>query len=91
MKKISLFLSALLISAISMAATVTMDFTSAAGLEKIGIAYPTTDAGNGAYSTDLVEGKAEKFCKENDILLTAFDCEAEEILCRLDPYGTEIL
>ena len=68
MKKISLFLSALLISAISMAATVTMDFTSAAGLEKIGIAYPTTDAGNGAYSTDLVEGKAYV---QEDVAITA--------------------
>ena len=68
MKKLSLFLSALLISAISMAATVTMDFTSAAGLEKIGIAYPTTDAGNGAYSTDLVEGKAYV---QEDVAITA--------------------
>ena len=68
MKKISLFLSALLISAISMAATVTMDFTSAAGLEKIGIAYPTTDAGNGAYATDLVEGKAYV---QEDVAITA--------------------
>ena len=68
MKKISLFLSALLISAFSMAATVTMDFTSAAGLEKIGIAYPTTDAGNGAYATDLVEGKAYV---QEDVAITA--------------------
>ena len=68
MKKISLFLSALLISVISMAATVTMDFTSAAGLEKIGIAYPTTDAGNGAYATDLVEGKAYV---QEDVAITA--------------------
>lgn len=68
MKKISLFLSALLISAISMAATVTMDFTSAAGLEAIGIPYPTTDAGNGAYATDLVEGNAYV---QEDVAITA--------------------
>ena len=68
MKKLSLFLSALLISAISMAATVTMDFTSAAGLEAIGIPYPTTDAGNGAYATDLVEGNAYV---QEDVAITA--------------------
>jgi hypothetical protein len=45
-----------------------MDFTSAAGLEKIGIAYPTTDAGNGAYATDLVEGKAYV---QEDVAITA--------------------
>jgi hypothetical protein len=58
MKKISLFLSALLISAISMAATVTMDFTSAAGLEAIGIPYPTKAENDGAYSSNLVIGQA---------------------------------
>ena len=58
MKKISLFLSALLISAISMATTVTMDFTSAAGLEKIGIPYPTKVENDGAYSSNLVVGQA---------------------------------
>lgn len=58
MKKISLFLSALLISAISMAATVTMDFTSAAGLEAIGIPYPTKAENDGAYSSNLVIGHA---------------------------------
>ena len=58
MKKISLFLSALLISAISMAATVTMDFTSAAGLEAIGIPYPTKTEDGGAFSRNLVIGQA---------------------------------
>lgn len=58
MKKISLFLSALLISAISMAATVTMDFTSAAGLEAIGIPYPTKTEDGGAFSSNLVIGQA---------------------------------
>ena len=58
MKKISLFLSALLISAISMAATVTMDFTSAAGLEALGIPYPTKAENDGAYSSNLVIGQA---------------------------------
>ena len=58
MKKISLFLSALLISAISMAATVTMDFTSAAGLEAIGIPYPTKTEDGGAFSSNLVVGQA---------------------------------
>ena len=58
MKKISLFLSALFISAISMAATVTMDFTSAAGLEAIGIPYPTKAENDGAYSSNLVIGQA---------------------------------
>lgn len=58
MKKISLFLSALLISAFSMAATVTMDFTSAAGLEAIGIPYPTKAENDGAYSSNLVIGQA---------------------------------
>ena len=58
MKKISLFLSALLICAISMAATVTMDFTSAEGLEKIGIPYPTKEENDGAYSSNLVVDQA---------------------------------
>jgi hypothetical protein len=58
MKKISLFLSALLISAISMAATVTMDFTSAAGLEAIGIPYPTKTEDGGAFSSNIVIGQA---------------------------------
>jgi hypothetical protein len=58
MKKISLFLSALLISAFSMAATVTMDFTSAAGLEAIGIPYPTKTEDGGAFSSNLVIGQA---------------------------------
>lgn len=58
MKKLSLFLSALLISAISMAATVTMDFTSAAGLEAIGIPYPTKTEDGGAFSSNLVIGQA---------------------------------
>jgi hypothetical protein len=58
MKKISLVLSALLISAISMAATVTMDFTSAAGLEAIGIPYPTKTEDGGAFSSNLVIGQA---------------------------------
>ena len=51
-------MSALLISAISMAATVTMDFTSAAGLEAIGIPYPTKTEDGGAFSSNLVIGQA---------------------------------
>ena len=49
-------------------ANVTFDFTTEDGLEALGIAYPTTDAGNGAYSTDLEEGKAYS---QNGISLTA--------------------
>lgn len=49
-------------------ANVTFDFTTKEGLEALGIAYPTTDAGNGAYSTDLEEGKAYS---QNGISLTA--------------------
>ena len=49
-------------------ANVTFDFTTEEGLEALGIAYPTTDAGNGAYSTDLEEGKAYS---QNGISLTA--------------------
>lgn len=49
-------------------ATVVMDFTGEEGLEKLGIAYPTTDAGNGAFSTDLEEGKAYS---QNGVSLTA--------------------
>ena len=60
MKKITLLLSAMLFSMMSFAATtVTMDFTSQAGLDKLGIAYPvgetTTD---GAFQTELVAGQA---------------------------------
>lgn len=49
-------------------ANVTFDFTTKDGLEALGIAYPTTDAGNGAYATDLEEGKAYS---QNGISLTA--------------------
>lgn len=49
-------------------AKVTFDFTTEEGLEALGIAYPTTDAGNGAYATDLEEGKAYS---QNGISLTA--------------------
>ena len=49
-------------------ANVTFDFTTKEGLEALGIAYPTTDAGNGACSTDLEEGKAYS---QNGISLTA--------------------
>ena len=49
-------------------ANVTFDFTTEEGLEALGIAYPTTDAGNDAYSTDLEEGKAYS---QNGISLTA--------------------
>lgn len=49
-------------------ATVVMDFTGEEGLEKLGIAYPTTDAGSGAFSTDLEEGKAYS---QNGVSLTA--------------------
>ena len=49
-------------------ANVTFDFTTEDGLEALGIAYPTTDAGNGAYATDLEEGKAYS---QNGISLTA--------------------
>lgn len=60
MKKITLLLSAMLMAVMSFAATtVTMDFTSQAGLDKLGIAYPvgetTTD---GAFQTELVAGQA---------------------------------
>lgn len=49
-------------------ANVTFDFTTKDGLEALGIAYPTTDAGNGACATDLEEGKAYS---QNGISLTA--------------------
>ena len=49
-------------------ANVTFDFTTKEGLEALGIAYPTTDAGNGAHSTDLEEGKTYS---QNGISLTA--------------------
>lgn len=49
-------------------ANVTFDFTTEDGLEALGIAYPTTDAGNGAYATDLEEGKAYS---QNGISLAA--------------------
>lgn len=49
-------------------ANVTFDFTTKEGLEALGIAYPTTDAGNGACATDLEEGKAYS---QNGISLTA--------------------
>lgn len=49
-------------------ATVAMDFTSKEGLEKLGISYPTKDAGNGAFSTELVNGQAYT---QNGVSLTA--------------------
>ena len=60
MKKITLLLSAMLFAMMSFAATtVTMDFTSKAGLEKLGIAYPADSTGTeGAYQTELVAGQA---------------------------------
>ena len=60
MKKITLLLSAMLITVMSFAATtVTMDFTSKAGLEKLGIAYPAdSTTTEGAYQTELVAGQA---------------------------------
>ena len=60
MKKITLLLSAMLFSMMSFAATtVTMDFTSKAGLEKLGIAYPAdSTTTEGAYQTELVAGQA---------------------------------
>ena len=60
MKKITLLLSAMLFAMMSFAATtVTMDFTSKAGLDKLGIAYPADTTGtDGAYQTELVAGQA---------------------------------
>ena len=60
MKKIPLLLSAMLMAVMSFAATtVTMDFTSKAGLEKLGIAYPAdSSTTEGAYQTELVAGQA---------------------------------
>ena len=60
MKKITLLLSAMLMTVMSFAATtVTMDFTSKAGLEKLGIAYPAdSTTTEGAYQTELVAGQA---------------------------------
>lgn len=60
MKKITLLLSAMLMAVMSFAATtVTMDFTSKAGLEKLGIAYPAdSTTTEGAYQTELVAGQA---------------------------------
>lgn len=60
MKKITLLLSAMLFAMMSMAATtVTMDFTSQAGLENLGIAYPVdSTTTEGAFQTELVAGQA---------------------------------
>lgn len=60
MKKITLLLSAMLFAMMSFAATtVTMDFTSQAGLEKLGIAYPVdSTTTEGAFQTELVAGQA---------------------------------
>lgn len=60
MKKLTLLLSAMLFAMMSFAATtVTMDFTSKAGLETLGIAYPADSTGTeGAYQTELVAGQA---------------------------------
>ena len=60
MKKLTLLLSAMLLTMMSFAATtVTMDFTSAAGLQKLGIAYPAdSTTTEGAFQTELVAGQA---------------------------------
>lgn len=56
MKKITLFLSAMLFSLMSMAqTTVKMDFTTAEGLDALGIPQPTVADGS-AYKTDLEVG-----------------------------------
>ncbi len=56
MKKITLFLSAMLISMMSMAqTTVKMDFTTAEGLDALGIPQPTVADGS-VYKTDLEVG-----------------------------------
>ena len=57
MKKFTLFLSALLISAMSFAADVDLVFNSEDGLTALGIELPATDGGNGALMTELDDTK----------------------------------
>ena len=57
MKKFTLFLSALLISAMTFAADVDLVFNSEDGLTALGIELPTTDGGNGAFMTELDDTK----------------------------------
>lgn len=58
MKKFTLFLSALLISAMTFAAEATFVFNTEAGLTALGIELPVTDAGNGAFLTALDDATA---------------------------------
>ena len=53
MKKLSLFLSAMLISMMSFAADAAFVFNTEEGLTALGIELPVTDAGNGAFQTAL--------------------------------------
>ena len=57
MKKFTLFLSALLISAMSFAADVDLVFNTEDGLTALGIELPATDGGNGALMTELDDTK----------------------------------
>ena len=57
MKKFTLFLSALLISAMTFAADVDLVFNSEDGLTALGIELPATDGGNGALMTELDDTK----------------------------------
>ena len=57
MKKFTLFLSALLISAMTFAADVDLVFNSEDGLAALGIELPATDGGNGALMTELDDTK----------------------------------
>ena len=58
MKKFTLLMSALLLTVVSFAGTVTMTFNTEAGLAALGIATPVTDAGDGAFKTDLPAGSS---------------------------------
>lgn len=57
MKKFTLFLSALLFSAMSFAADVDLVFNTEDGLTALGIELPATDGGNGALMTELDDTK----------------------------------
>lgn len=57
MKKFTLFLSALLISAMSFAADVDLVFNTEDGLTALGIELPATDGGNDALMTELDDTK----------------------------------
>ena len=57
MKKFTLFLSALLFSAMTFAADVDLVFNSEDGLTALGIELPATDGGNGALMTELDDTK----------------------------------